>query len=191
MPQRYIRLFPVLVALACIAGGARAATPFMTGGFMGLKLDTTPLPARDDTVAPFAGSLGFRLTPSLSLTGEYSGDADDGDRLGLVSLTYHIETGSSRFRPFLTIGAGLASSETYKGGPDGLGLRSETTYEPVWQAGGGLQFQITDDLALSGGYRHVGPAGQDNNPAATGGHELRMGVTWKMPVKRNIGKPLQ
>ncbi len=150
-----------------------------------------------DSAPAFAGSLGFRLSPRWRLEGEisYSAKGNEGggetqSRLALVNLYYDIDLGNSRFQPFLSIGAGLASHDFYRGGIDGLGLATHTQTTGIWQAGGGLNYRIDDDLSLSGGYRHLGfsnggPATQ--NP--DGSHELRLGVTWKLPVKRNRGGP--
>lgn len=197
------RFAAILFAAALMAGGvARAGGPLLTGGFMGLNIPAQPLSFSTASPAPqraFAGSLGFRLSPAWRLEGEiaYTGGgshAENGGesrtRLSLVNLSYDFDIGKSRFRPFLSIGAGLASDGIYQGGPDGLGLAEETGRHAVWQLGGGLNYQISDDLSLSGGYRHIGLLAPSAGASSGGdGHELRMGVTWKLPVRRNRDVP--
>lgn len=159
---------------------------------MGLNL----APATSHTHArtpSFAGSLGLRLSPQWRVGAEISYTArrhprggETVSRLSMLNVYYDIDLGSSRFQPFLTIGAGLASHDFYRGGTDGrglgVGMATDTSITPAWQAGGGLNYRINDNLSLSGGYRHV-------DFSAADGHELRMGVNWKLPVRRNIGGP--
>lgn len=189
------RFAVIFFAAALLAGGvARAGGPLLTGGFMGLNIPAQLLSFSTASHTPpraFAGSLGFRLSPAWRLEGEiaYTG-GESRTRLSLVNLSYDFDIGKSRFRPFLSIGAGLASDGIYQGGPDGLGLAEETGRHAVWQLGGGLNYQISDDLAFSGGYRHIGLLAPSAGASSGGdGHELRMGVTWKLPVRRNRDVP--
>lgn len=195
------RFAAILFAAALMAGGvARAGGPLLTGGFMGLNIPAQPLPFSTASQTPpraFAGSLGFRLSPAWRLEGEIAytnnpaaGGGEGRTRLSMVNLSYDIDIGKSGFRPFLSIGAGLASDGIYRGGADGLGLTGETGHHAIWQAGGGLNYQISDDLSLSGGYRHIGLLAPSAGASSGGeGHELRMGVTWKLPVRRNRDVP--
>jgi opacity protein-like surface antigen len=186
------------------AAASYAAGPFLQGGFMGLNLTPASprsgfIAHRNDTPA-FAGSLGLRLSPQWRLGGELSytarGHASGGEtqsRIALVNLYYDFDVGKSRFKPFLSIGAGLASDDYYRGGIDGLGIASTSSTSGVWQAGGGLSYSVNDDVSISGGYRHLGftsPA-SGNISSRDGDHEVRVGVTWKLPVKRNRGVPGQ
>jgi len=197
-------MFTALLLLPLGAAGAvRAAQGFSHGGFMGLNLTpaTTAFTAtarKGERDTQFAGSLGFRLSPQWRIGGElsYSAKGNDGggeteSRLALVNLYYDIDVGSSRFQPFLSIGAGLASADFYRGGIDGLGIATSTDTAGIWQAGAGMNYQISDDVALSGGYRHLGFSDSAGGIVSKddGSHELRVGVTWKMPVKRNRGGP--
>lgn len=189
--------------LSGIAGSSLAAGPFLRGGFMGLKLAPAAAsfysgPHHAAGPAPeFAGSLGFRLSPAWRVEGEVSYSArghaggETQSRLALVNLYYDFNRGAGRFQPFLSIGAGLASHDFYRGGLDGLGLATSSDSSGVWQAGAGLNYQIDDDLSLSGGYRHLGFSDAGGGAISTddGSHELRLGVTWKLPVTRNHGGP--
>lgn len=192
----------LVLLLLGMAGIARAAGPFFTGGFMGLNLAPVSsgfaAHARSGAASPvFAGSFGFRLSPQWRLGGEVSysargheGGGETQSRLALVNLYYDFDAGNSRFQPFLSIGAGLASHDFYRGGIDGLGIATSSAISSVWQAGGGVHYRIDDDVSLSGGYRHLGFDGSSNYAGKDdGSHELRVGVTWKLPVNRNRGGP--
>jgi hypothetical protein len=172
----------VLCCAATLSSAAAAsASRFFSGGFMGLNIPPgQPGPA-------FAGSLGFRLAPQWRLAGEIS-FAERNSHLATVNLYYDMDVGSARFQPFLTVGAGLAESEIHRGSP---GLASEASSGMAWQAGGGMNYQLNDRLSLSGGYRHTGMAATDHNGPDHGhdSHELRFGMTYKLPVRRNIGLP--
>ncbi|GEM_PF-6540729 len=140
----------------------------------------------------FAGSLGFRLSPQWRVEAELSysagsaGDAGERQsRLALMNLYYDIDVGSTKLKPFLTFGAGMATHDIYRGGMDGLGIASETTSGMAWQAGAGLNYQLNEDLSLSGGYRQVGGAALNSNgyEIDPNGHEIRLGVKYKFKPK--------
>ncbi|MGZ9108309.1 MAG: outer membrane protein [Micavibrio sp.] len=193
MPLIRYGLIALLVTLILGSFGAGAmASRFLTSGFMGLNIDT-PSFSQTQQAPTFAGSLGFRLSPQWRLEGELSystsgmnGGGERQSRLALMNLYYDVDVGSRKFKPFLSIGAGMATHDVYRHGIDGLGLATESMNGMVWQAGAGLNYQINDDLSLSGGYRHVGGATVESNGynANPDGHEIRLGVKYKFPVPK-------
>lgn len=143
----------------------------------------------------FAGSLGFRLSPQWRVEGEMSysagsaGDAGERQsRLALMNLYYDIDVGSAKLKPFLTLGAGMTTHEIYRGGMDGLGIASETMSGMAWQAGAGLNYQLNEDISLSGGYRQVGGEALSGNgyEIDPSGHEIRLGVKYKFPKPKAV-----
>ena len=161
---------------------------------MGLNIDKASFTQSAQTPS-FAGSLGFRLSPQWRIEGEVSytaGGMESGgevqSRLALMNLYYDVDVGSRKFKPFLSIGAGMVNHDIYRHGIDGLGLATESMGGMAWQAGAGLNYQLNDNLSLSGGYRHVGGAalsgnGYDMDPDS---HEIRLGVKYKFPVPKAV-----
>lgn len=200
------------------AGQNAVAGRLFSGGFMGLNITpatlsydykrppaigmagllTNQLTAHEysqSSSRSFAGSLGFRLSPQWRIEGELSysagsiGEAGERQsRLALMNLYYDIDLGSTKFKPFLSLGAGMATHEIYRGGMDGMGLASETMSGMAWQAGAGLNYQLNDDLSLSGGYRQVGGAALNGNgyEIDPSGHEIRLGVKYKFPKPKAV-----
>lgn len=199
MPLIRFGLITLLAALILGSFGAGAmAARFLTGGFMGLNIDTATISrqysSQESGNAPaFAGSLGFRLSPHWRLAGEVSysasgvtGGGERQSRLALMNLYYDVDVGSRKFKPFLSIGAGMATHDIYRHGMDGLGMATESMNGMAWQAGAGLNYQLNDNLSLSGGYRHIGGATVESNGRGVNpdGHEIRLGVKYKFPVPK-------
>ncbi len=142
----------------------------------------------------FAGSLGLRLSTQWRVEGEISytasgmgtggnGVGERESRLALMNIYYNIDVGSSKFKPFLTLGTGIITHDIYRGGMNGLGIASETLSGMAWQAGAGLNYQVNDDLSLSGGYRHIGGPGisGDGYNIEPDGHEIHIGLKYQFP----------
>lgn len=143
----------------------------------------------------FAGAMGFRLSPQWRVEGELSysaaGVENGGEResrLALMNFYYDINTGNRRIQPFLSFGAGVATHDVYRGGMDGLGLATETMSGMAWQVGAGLNYQLNNDLSLSGGYRHIGGDAVEGNGYSIepDGHEIRIGVRYKFPKPKAV-----
>lgn len=198
MPLKHFALCGLAV-LMMISGGAAVAR---AGGknfsaFKGLNLEAITL--REDTRfthsgerPAFAGSLGFRLSPSWRVEGEvnYTTRALDGgdrtSRLALMNLYYDVDIGSKAIKPFVSIGAGVSTHDIGRSG--GFSLTRDSNTDLTMQAGGGLNIMLNKNLALSGNYRFLtsAPIGGSTFDADDDSHELRLGVTYKLKAKRNI-----
>ena len=143
-----------------------------------------------------SGSLDFRLTPNLSLVGSVTtsvqgmGSGDENmTRLSMVNVVYDIDTGNKQFRPFLNLGAGVATHNIYRGGITRLGIASESIADLAWGAGGGMNYMINDQLSLTGSYRYTASSSSeflDKYDLGLNDHSVRMGVKYKLPARRII-----
>lgn len=206
--NRLLVIAVILCLLGFSSGMAKAAgSRIVSGGFMGLSLPAPTLAVITPVTVQwsssfsdrpkFAGSLGFRLTPQWRIEGELSygasgvkGVGESVSRTALMNVYYDFET-KSKWKPFLSFGAGVVTHDIYHGGITGLNVADDSETGMAWQTGGGLNYQLNDDLSLSGGYRFVGSASPEDKGYKfdDGGHELRFGVNYKLPVQRNRDVP--
>lgn len=106
--------------------------------------------------APFAGSLGLRLTDKVQLTGEtftrrYVLDFNTREKgfadaqLMFLNLRYEPKP-VGRLQPFAMIGTGLAYHDGIVTDSGGYAFRQENGSAGfAWQLGGGLQYHASDD----------------------------------------------
>ena len=189
--RQHIRWVSLTAAsiLALAASAHAAGQGFYFAGYKGIK---TNYQAADDTDA-FKGSIGLKLSPQWRVETEIKYGDDDmtrtnfnqaeapvGSRFksysGLVNFYYDIDTPGD-LKPFVGAGVGFATSEHKN--EDG---------SFAWQLGGGLNYQFNPSLSFSSAYRFydelddtsVGCQSED-------GHEFRIGMTYKLPVKARRG----
>lgn len=202
--KRSFVLSVLILTLAGFAAGAHAAQ-FMFGGFMGLNVPfrtlnvnyrASPYNFTQNGASPaYAGSLGLRLGNHWRLEAEVSyteasgarGGGEQQSKLSLANVYYDFDTGNKRLRPFLSLGFGTATRSLYHGGMDGVGVASDSSTGLAVQAGGGLNYQVNDDVQISGGYRHLtfsGDGDSDTAPVDKGSHELRLGLHYQFPMPK-------
>jgi opacity protein-like surface antigen len=183
---RWISL--IAASLLALAAGAHAADGFYFAGYMGLNIPQKKNAGAQGTTAPFAGAIGLKLAPHWRMESEMSYRGDDLDRVsfgqegspldgrfkswsGLVNVYYDFDA-PGKLEPFVGFGAGY--QENYAGTGGGF----------AWQMGGGVNYSFTPALSFSSAYRFTDNAdfefgSSDENDS----HEVRVGVTYKLPVK--------
>jgi hypothetical protein len=136
-----------------VIGGALAV--FDEDAF-GWEADVSFVP---DAFAGRYGAVDFTRSDSSVLS--LMGNAVIGSSLG--------GRGGGRFRPYVTVGAGLM--QMHVASPDGAGFFRTTTYEAGWNAGaGGLAF-ITSRIGIRGDIRYT-RSFQDRPPSWTRGIDV-------------------
>lgn len=205
MPSNRLFVIVAVIVFAGLSPGlASAGTRVLSGGFMGLNLPAPSMPVITPFATSamanrpsFAGSLGFRLTPQWRIEGELSysasavkGGGESASRMALMNVYYDFET-KSKWKPFLSLGAGVVTHDIYRGGLDWLSIADDSQSGMAWQTGGGLNYQLNNDVSLSGGYRFTGTTSFDDKGYEfdDGGHEVRFGINYKLPVRRNRDVP--
>ena len=92
---------------------------------------------------------------------------------GGINLMFRYAWAAGRWRPILTVGAGVLFTDARV--PPG-----ETTRNYTPQGGGGLQYFVTDRLAIGGEYRfhHLSNKGQTDTNPGVNSHLVLFGVSW-------------
>ena len=136
-----------------VLGGALAL--FDEDAF-GWEADVSFVP---DSFAGRYGSVDFRGSDSSVLS--FMGNA----LIGLPVGGQHL----ARFRPYLTLGAGLM--QMHVASPDGAGFFRTTTYEAGWNAGAGALAFLTSRVGIRGDVRYI-RSFQDRPPSWTRGIDV-------------------
>jgi OmpA-OmpF porin, OOP family len=150
-----------------------------------------------DHAPNFAGALGVRINPHFRTELELSyrrANLEDISVSGLGSVTLggHLETWGllvngyydfmpdQKFNPWLSAGLGMAHHSGSVGSIAGTGIPSTSADDNVfaWQAGGGIDYNMSKSTALFAGYRYFATADPDFDglQAEYGAHELRIGI---------------
>lgn len=212
--KRILTVFAAFTLLAFTAAGAMAqSSRLYLAGYMGLNITSesqfieSNTPARGDIEfkngASFSGALGLRLSKNLRLEGEVSyrqADISSADFttpgaftlggdvstwLWMANVYYDFDLNWKNIEPFVGAGVGLAHhTGTFNG--TGVANASDSSYGLAWQVGGGAKYRVSPDMAFVGGYRWLGStdAQFDSYEMEYGGHEIRFGVEYDIPVSR-------
>jgi opacity protein-like surface antigen len=186
-PLRWVSL--TAASVLALAASAHAATKgFYFAGYMGLNVPKTEYKSSNDTGA-FSGAMGLRLSPHWRVESELNYGDDDmartnynqaetpiGSRFksysGLVNFYYNFDTPGD-IKPFVGGGVGFSTSE-----------HKNQQGSFAWQLGGGLNYQFNPSLSFSSAYRFYDSVEDTSVDSLSGeGHEFRVGVTYKLPVK--------
>ena len=155
-----------------------------------------------DNAFTFAGALGLRLDHNWRIEGEVSyrradfdrvdlstGSSNAGGDLGswfyLANVYYDFDYKWREFQPFVTAGLGLAYHDlTYEDLSGSLTDTNGDSFDLAWQAGAGVKYRYSDNMAFTGNYRYLATSElnvSDFN-ADYSSHELRFGVEYDLPV---------
>ncbi len=143
----------------------------------------------------FASALGLRLGKTTGLKANLTsgntgrpGLQTSGSKLVLTG--FQNSNKDWKLQPFVTAGVGIgyfdgktidASAQAFQ----------NTDFEQtglIYQVGGGLQYKLDRDLALSGGYRFIGSEDIefDNTETSYENHEFRLGIDYDLPIGWDI-----
>ncbi|MDH5723441.1 MAG: outer membrane beta-barrel protein [Alphaproteobacteria bacterium] len=152
-----------------------------------------------DTGANFALAYGFNLIPSLRTEFEVSyrkADLDDitVDGVGTADLTGDVKTwgfllngyydfmADQAVSPYITAGIGALRHSGKIASVAGLGVTGASDSDTVfaYQLGGGASYDLSDNVALDGGYRYLASSDPDFDglEAEYGAHEFRIGLRY-------------
>jgi len=155
--------------------------------------------------ASFAGALGLRLSKNLRVEGEvsyrkadisnvdfsnagsFNMNGDIATWLWMANVYYDFDVSWKNFEPFVGAGLGLAHHTGTIHDSSGLARdASDSSYGLAWQLGGGAKYRVSPDMAFVGGYRWLGStdAQFDSYEMEYGGHEIRFGIEYDIPVSR-------
>ncbi len=212
--RRIVPVALVLSAMACTSAYADAAKRFYLAGYMGLNVFpaqefTDSVSGTNGEIGisngyNFAGAIGFKLTPQLRLEGELSSmtadfDAIDlsgigtfglggdlGSKLAMANIYYDFDLNWKKLQPFIGAGVGYGWHDGTINDLSGFSSDiSESASGFAWQVGGGLKYNVADDMALIGAYRYLD--GQDlefgGYDINFGTHEIRFGLSWDLPFE--------
>lgn len=179
--------FLMLICAGFAVPTAYAAGGLYMAGFRGLNVASSPVAVHSSDKS-FSGALGVRLSPRWRMESALSFEdrgflhdennnpppmAGEGRWAGLMNVYYDFKT-ASRFKPYLTLGAGLAKSFSQETAGD------EARF--TWQAGTGFDYNVSPEVTFSSAYRF-----EDSPTSAyeqnTGGHEVHVGVKYALPVR--------
>lgn len=156
-----------------------------------------------DNALSYAGALGLRLTKQFRAEAEISYRKTDFDRvhfagagnfnmggdlgtwLYMVNGYYDFDLEWEHIQPYVSAGIGVAYHTGEIDDTSGLGIdAADSSIGFAWQVGGGLKYRMNDDLAFTGGYRWLSTtdAQFDNYDFEYGGHEIRFGLEYDIPV---------
>jgi opacity protein-like surface antigen len=151
----------------------------------------------------FAGALGVRINNNVRVEGELSyrdqtithinvGNAsfqsgsDLKTWLLMMNAYYDFNFSWHNISPYVTAGIGFADHRgQINSGNTALAPNSSGhDFAFAYQAGTGLKYRMTPDLALTGGYRFLGTTDPSIGSYTThyGAHEFRMGLEYDIPV---------
>jgi opacity protein-like surface antigen len=152
----------------------------------------------------FAGALGLRLTPNIRVEGELTYRNNSASHMNfangttaraggdlraymlMLNMYYDFNFNWHNVTPYVTAGVGVANFRgSVSSGAPALAPSSDGTDTVfAYQAGTGLKYRVSPDMALTGGYRYVGTADADigNYKIHTGAHEFRLGLEYDLPV---------
>lgn len=152
----------------------------------------------------FAGALGLRLNQNLRLETELSyrdssiahmnfstgaGGRAGGDVktwLLMLNLYYDFNFNWHNVQPYVTAGVGLAHERGSISTSDTALAPSSGGVDTVfaYQAGTGLKYRVSPDMAFTGGYRFIGSSDANIGSYKTrlNAHEFRVGVEYDLPV---------
>lgn len=155
-----------------------------------------------DDAPSFGGALGFRLHRSFRVEAEVNYSSNDLDSLNgstgsgpvsgdLEAMTFMLN-GYYDFDldwpvvPYIGAGAGfgLFDASVRDGGTNITQNSSGDDWSFVYQVGGGLRYNMSDHVSLSGGYRYIGSSDIefDRTEVDYSAHEIRFGLHYDLPI---------
>ena len=156
-----------------------------------------------DETYVFAGALGLRFSQNLRLEAELSYKNNDITNItvnnngkfgasgeiesytGLLNAYYDFDT-DSKFKPFLSAGLGIGFHDANITNTSGLASNvNSDDFNFMYQVGAGIKYRLQPDLALTGGYRYLNGTDLEIGTYEIdyGGHELRFGLEYDLPIK--------
>lgn len=190
-------LATTLLASAAYADNAKTSGVYVAGQ-MGLNSPTHDDGTLDNALS-IAGAVGYRFNQNLRLEGEISYRNNDYKESipGLINLTgdakttnfmvnaWYDFTNSSPITPYLGGGIGISRGELkLKEAAWGID-ESDSDTAFVWQLGGGVAFDIAENIALTADYRYIDTADftfKDSTGASAKvdyrAHEIRFGARY-------------